>query len=119
MTRLVTVVDTSLFTSPPAVKMWSVRARRKAVPFPDGEGVRRFRRTGSRRFGPADRRPASAQAAPEEARVRTASVPIPRGESPPLSKPRGGYLLIPAVRLARLVELARTGPASAHEGALP
>jgi hypothetical protein len=30
--------------------------------------------------------------------VRTTS--LPRGKSPPLSKPKGGYLLIPAVRLA-------------------
>jgi hypothetical protein len=32
--------------------------------------------------------------------VRAASASLPRGESPPRSKPQGGYLLIPAVRLA-------------------
>src|SRR5262249_32741843 len=70
----------------------------KVAPFPAGK-VRAVSATrAARRFGPADRRPASAPPAPKEARVRTAS--LPRGESPPLSKPKGGYLLIPAGRLA-------------------
>src|SRR5262249_46266739 len=88
----------SLFTASPAVKLWSLCARRETAPFPAGKVRAVPAPRVARRFAPADRRPASATAAPKEARVRTASPPP--GESPPLSKPKGGYLLIAAVRLA-------------------